>query len=144
MMKYEFYLMHLSSKVIYGLRILYHVAEAASGGSLARGPKVAAAIGLNDSSLEQISATLRKAGLIRTVRGRNGGYTLGTSPENITLLAIIEAVEGPISMVGDLKERHRTDPIWGSLADAVSRQASEITLAEVLEKYQQPVDSFVI
>jgi Rrf2 family protein len=47
--------------------------------------------------LEQIFQRLRRAGLIRSKRGPGGGYTLARSSAQITLLAIVEALEGPLA-----------------------------------------------
>ena len=49
--------------------------------------------------VEQILNKLRKAGLIKAVRGPNGGYVLAKSPDNMRVGEIIEATEGPISLV---------------------------------------------
>ena len=136
--------MHLSCKAIYGLRILYHVAEATQHGGLARGAKLAVALSMNDSSLEQISGLLRKAGLIKTVRGRNGGYTLGAHPEEITLLRIIEAVDGPLSMLGDVSGEHCTDPAWEVLSETMAARAGTVTLAKVLAENRPQMNDFVI
>jgi len=48
--------------------------------------------------LFKIIRDLIKAGIVKSIRGRNGGFTLGRKPEDITLYDIIEAVEGPIAL----------------------------------------------
>lgn len=47
--------------------------------------------------LEQVMASLKKAGLVESIRGAQGGYILSRAPETINLAQIIEAVEGPIT-----------------------------------------------
>ncbi len=48
--------------------------------------------------LTKIFASLAKAGLVTPVRGKNGGYLLGRPAEKISVLDVIEAVEGPVAM----------------------------------------------
>ena len=49
--------------------------------------------GINLTYLEQLFRKLRIAGIVKSVRGRNGGYVYATSPKNITIKKIMEAVE---------------------------------------------------
>src|SRR6204780_3271809 len=46
--------------------------------------------------LEQLFATLRRAGLLRSQRGVKGGYSFARSPETITVLEIVELLDGPV------------------------------------------------
>jgi len=48
--------------------------------------------------LFKIMVSLTKAGIVKSVRGRNGGFMIGRDPEKISLYDIIEAVEGPIAL----------------------------------------------
>ena len=57
--------------------------------------KIAELHGITDSYLSKIFAKLRKAGIVRSVSGVNGGYELARQPENVSFWDIIEALEGP-------------------------------------------------
>jgi Rrf2 family protein len=48
--------------------------------------------------LEQLMVPLRKAGIVQAVRGAKGGYTLARNPAEITVLSILEALEGPLNL----------------------------------------------
>ena len=48
--------------------------------------------------LTKIFASLTRNGIVQPVRGKGGGYMLGRPPQNISLLDVVEAVEGPIAM----------------------------------------------
>jgi len=48
--------------------------------------------------LEQLMLTLRKAGLVNATRGAKGGYMLARSPKDISLIEIVEALEGPLDI----------------------------------------------
>jgi Rrf2 family transcriptional regulator, cysteine metabolism repressor len=75
--------------------------------------------------LEQLFATLRRAGVLRSQRGVKGGYSFGRPPTEVTVLEIVELLDGPIG--GDA---------WGIFADsarAVRSVLSESTIAEAAE-----------
>jgi Rrf2 family protein len=48
--------------------------------------------------LEQILLDLKKRGIVRSVRGRSGGYLLGRSPKNITFAEVIRTIDGPLAL----------------------------------------------
>lgn len=92
--------------------------------------------------LEQIFLPLRRAGLIHSVRGAKGGYTLAKAPAEIKVGDIIRTLEGPIAPVNCVSEAwgdrcSRTEAcltrgIWEKLRDRMSEVLDEITLADVI------------
>ena len=68
--------MKLSTRSRYGLRILMQIAIENSYGRLAQGKVISEKQEISEPYLEQIMITLRSSGLVRTVRGCNGGYQL--------------------------------------------------------------------
>ena len=87
--------------------------------------------------LVKIFASLARAGLITPIRGKNGGYMLARAPKRITLLDLIEAVEGPVAM--NLCQQHPPQcddlscpmrPLWGRLQRAVRSELDSMTLSE--------------
>jgi Rrf2 family transcriptional regulator, iron-sulfur cluster assembly transcription factor len=87
--------MHLTSASRYAVQALVHLARQPPG-AWGRARDIAGAEGLPDTFLGKVLAQLVKAGLARSVKGPNGGYSLARAPAEITLLDIIEAVDGPI------------------------------------------------
>ena len=61
---------------------------------------VAALTGLNQPTVAKVAKRLQSAGLLETRRGATGGYQLLDRPEDISLVHIVEAVEGPIAVNG--------------------------------------------
>ena len=57
---------------------------------------IAAAVDVPPTFLAKIFQQFSKIGLVKSFRGTGGGFMLGRPPENITLLEVVEAVEGPI------------------------------------------------
>ena len=90
--------MKLSSKGIYALRVLPHLARAYGQGPLSVA-RLAELEQLPVKYLEQILGTLRNNGLLVSERGKLGGYSLRIAPEKITLGRIIRAVDGPLAPI---------------------------------------------
>lgn len=57
---------------------------------------IAAAVDVPQTFLAKIFQQFSKIGLVKSYRGTGGGFLLGRAPEKITLLEVVEAVEGPI------------------------------------------------
>ena len=92
--------------------------------------------------LEQLLGNLRRAGLVTTVRGAQGGYQLSKAPEEITVGDIIDATEGPLSISECLNDegscRHsgqcRTRRVWEYLSNSINDLLQSITLRDMLER----------
>jgi len=87
--------MKFSSRAIYGMRAMLALARLHGHGSTFL-KDIAEAEGLPGTYLEQLMVPLRKGGLVQAVRGAKGGYTLAHPPAEISVLAILEALEGPL------------------------------------------------
>lgn len=91
--------------------------------------------------LEQILLALKGAGIVRSKRGVGGGYVLARRPEEITLAAIVSAVDGPIA-VGDFGEPHQDGAcdhegqcvllaVWANVGEHMRRLLEGQTLADI-------------
>ena len=87
--------------------------------------------------LTKIFASLSRSGIILPIRGKGGGYVLARDPGQITLLEIIEAVEGPICLNFCQQDPPQCDqvdcpvrPIWGELQDVMRDKLGARTLAD--------------
>ena len=84
------------SRIRYALRALIRLAERVpSTGPLAL-HQIAGEEKIPVKYLESIFTQLRRAGIVQSVRGAEGGYLLARPPEEITILEILQAVEGPV------------------------------------------------
>jgi Rrf2 family protein len=98
--------------------------------------------GLSAKYLEQLIILLKGTGLIRSARGRRGGYTLARSPEEISLGEIIETLEGRLAIVDcvtepELCERSPECPtrgIWVGMTDILKKQLFSLNLQDVVQK----------
>lgn len=91
--------------------------------------------------LDNIFATLRLAGLIRTTRGAAGGYMLNQSSNQITLLDVVEALDGDLSLVEcvaedyecDLKDCCATHNVWNEASKALKDSLRKVSLRDLAE-----------
>ena len=90
--------MKLSTRSTYGLRAMLAFAMQYGQGSILL-RDVAEQQHLPVTYLEQLMVPLRKAGLLSAKRGSTGGYTLMSDPADISISAIIQALEGPLNLV---------------------------------------------
>ena len=87
--------MKLSTRGKYGLYAMYYLADHKNEGP--QSLQSIASTGVPKQYLEQLLGNLRRAGLVNTVRGAQGGYHLAKSPEQITVGMILRATEGDLA-----------------------------------------------
>ena len=88
--------MRLTKQTNYAVRMLMYCA--ANDGQLSRVPEIARAYGVSELFLFKILQPLNRAGLIETVRGRNGGVRLGRASDKITLFDVVKVTEDSFAM----------------------------------------------
>ena len=88
--------MRLTKQTNYAVRMLMYCA--ANDGNLSRIPEIAKAYGVSELFLFKILQPLHKAGIVETVRGRNGGVRLGRPAEKISLFDVVKVTEDNFSM----------------------------------------------
>lgn len=131
--------MRVSAKADYAVRAMIELA-AADEGEPVKGEQIAEAQGIPLRFLENILAELRHQGLVQSRRGAEGGYWLTRSPNEITIAAVIRAVEGPLASVrgerpeeisyeGDAAPLQR---VWVALRSNIRSVLERVTLADVV------------
>lgn len=133
--------MKLSTRGKYGLYAMLYLAQKADEGP--QPLKSIAQLALPDQYLEQLLGCLRKAGLVTTVRGAQGGYQIAKSPREITVGHIINAMEGPLNLSecvaeGDPFECPHSDgcparPVWEYLTERINDLLYSISLQDMLD-----------
>lgn len=137
--------MTLSTKAQYALEALVELQLHAADGQ-DNLPAIAARRGLSEPYLEQIFATLRRAGIVTSVRGAQGGFRLAADPSAISAGAVIRALEGPLHAVkcvsldeGCPMQGHcPTRPLWVRVSQAIGDTADAVTLQELALAARQP------
>jgi Rrf2 family cysteine metabolism transcriptional repressor len=92
--------------------------------------------------LEQLLFTLKLAGMVRSTRGNRGGFTLAKKPSQITILDIVETLDGSVAPVGcvdepDLYMRSQfcaAHDIWAEVKKAAGKVLQSITLEELAKR----------
>jgi len=101
--------------------------------------EIATAVDVPQTFLAKIFQQFSKMGLVRSYRGTGGGFLLGRPPEKITLLEVVEAVEGPIipnrCVMGDgeCDRSHscKVHPVWVSVQNQVRDILNGFTLKDL-------------
>ncbi|MBO4491297.1 MAG: Rrf2 family transcriptional regulator [Lentisphaeria bacterium] len=136
--------MKISTKGRYGLRILIDLAthdpeKPRMLKDIARSQQI------SEKYISRLVIDLRRAKLVRSVRGVYGGFHLAKLPEQITLLEVLETMEGPISVVDCVRspekcKRQTLCPargIWMDLNNGIRELTSKITLDDILNAYRK-------
>jgi len=79
--------------------------------------------------LEQLFAVLRRAGMLRSQRGVKGGYAFDRRPAEITVLEVVELLDGPVG--------RDAQGIFADAAAAARKVLSDTTIADVIEREQR-------
>jgi Rrf2 family protein len=90
--------MRVTAKVDYAVRALTELATAGPDATV-KGDRLAAAQSIPLKFLENILAELRRAGILTSQRGSDGGYRFVRAPASVTIADVIRAVEGPLADV---------------------------------------------
>lgn len=133
--------MKLSTKSRYGARAMVDLAQHYGKGPI----KIHEISGRQDVSeyyLQQILSTLSKANLVNSTAGSHGGFSLAASPEKITLLEILEVLEGSLSLVNCVESPHQCDRsdtcctrwAWCMVSDQLKSALKGITLEQLVKK----------
>jgi Rrf2 family protein len=130
--------MRVSAKADYAVRALAELAAAPAGQPI-RAESLAASQGIPHNFLDNILGELRAAGLVRTVRGSEGGSMLARPAADITLAQVLRAVEGPLAAVrGERPETlaytgaaTRLPEVWIALRANLRKVLERVTLADL-------------
>lgn len=122
--------MKISTKGRYGMRILLDLAlHEGTEPRMLR--DIAKSQGLSEKYLSRLIIELRQAGMVESVRGAKGGYHLAKNPKEITLLEIIEVMEGPVGIVNCVYKDNK------KFCDRIETCGPREVLAIVNEKIRQ-------
>lgn len=134
--------MKLSTKGRYGLRAMIDLADFSEEMPQSTA-NIAARQSISDSYLEQLMAKLKKAGLITSIRGAQGGYVLAKDSGEISVGDILRALEGDLSPVkcsgikgedGCSSSRTCvTRNVWKRIDDSIQNAVDSIYLSELVE-----------
>jgi Rrf2 family protein len=138
--------MKLSTKGHYGVKAMFDLAQHYGEGPIPL-KSVAERQELSEHYLEQLIAGLRKAGLVKSVRGAQGGYSLAREPGEIRVGDIIRVLEGPIAPVECVNQEDPvccnkadfciTRGVWEKVRDSITGVLDGITLADMVADFDK-------
>lgn len=135
--------MKISTKGRYGLRILLDLAmHDSSKPRLIR--DIAQSQQISEKYISRLIIDLRRAKLVQSIRGAKGGFQIAKKPEDITLLQVVEIMEGPLSIVDCVRSPEKCDrngqcptrDVWGNVNAKIRDAMQEVTLKEIIELYE--------
>lgn len=135
--------MKLSTKGRYGLRALIDLAQ--NGGEQPVSiTSISTRQDISERYLEQLMSMLKKAGIVRSVRGAGGGYVLVKRLEDISVGDVLRALEGslePVDCVGlepnggcSVSDSCVTKYVWKKINDSINQTVDEIKLDQLVKE----------
>jgi Rrf2 family cysteine metabolism transcriptional repressor len=121
----------ITTKSPYAVRALAELARRGQGTPVPIG-EIARAREIPVQFLEGLFATMRRAGLLQSQRGMKGGYTFARAPAEITVLEVVELLEGELGA-----DAAANGPVWEDAVEAVRGVLGATTIAEVAEREAQ-------
>lgn len=132
--------MRISSKGEYGLRALFDLALHVGQGPV-RSRDIAERQAIDENYLNQLLIQLRRAGLVQSLRGPQGGHLLARPPGEITLLDALRALEGPLVETAEgIQPPPQPDvaavlsDVWYGLRDSVEQYLAGHTLDDLAQR----------
>ena len=118
-------MLSITTKSPYAVKALTELARVGAGAPVPIG-ELARRRDIPVQFLEQLFATLRRAGILRSQRGVKGGYSFARSPADITVLEIVELLDGPLGA--------GADGIFGDAAAAARAVLAKQTIQDLRER----------
>lgn len=142
--------MKVSTKGRYGLRAIVDLAAHESEGQVSL-KSVAERQGLSENYLEQLFSSLKKSGLVKSVRGAQGGYLLAKATYKITVGDVLRSLEGTLCPVDcidpdvptscERSDKCVTADVWVKLRDKINEVVDSITLADLVSDLENKTNN---
>jgi Rrf2 family cysteine metabolism transcriptional repressor len=135
--------MNISTKGRYGLRAMVDIAVHSIGDYIPL-KIIAERQDISENYLEQVFSVLRKANLVKSARGSQGGYTLSRKASQITVGEVLRVLEGDLDISGDDNGALGIDKtikvcintiVWQKVNEQINAVMDSVTLGDLVEKY---------
>lgn len=136
--------MKVSTKGRYALRLMVDLGVYSKDGKYVSLKDISARQNISTKYLEQIVTPLHRAGLVRSIRGAQGGYRLSRDPGNYTAGEILRAIEGSFAPIACLEtevnecERYSCCPtvgFWEGMYKVISDYIDSVTLKQLIDEH---------
>ena len=143
--------MRISTRSRYGLKVMYELALK-FGGEPVFLKDIARTHHISGKYLSKLVIPLRGVGLIMSHRGAHGGYTLARAPGTVTVMEIVQVLEGTFAPAArtrgargsDGNEEHPTEEVWVILERAIAKSLGAITLESLVQSGRSQILNYQI
>jgi Rrf2 family protein len=111
---------------------------------------IAARQGIPEPFLDQLMTSLRKAGIVQSARGPQGGHQLARSPSDITMVQVVIALEGSLAPIECLEHpicpkgaRCAQREVWQEVQAQVERILGSVSVAELAERERRSEEALM-
>lgn len=137
--------MKVSTRGRYGIKAMVDLAMNTNNKKCESIKSIAKRQGIPENYLEQLMATLKKAGFVKSIRGAQGGYILNKSPEDISVGDLLEILEGSLALVDCIENQPPkkkcgnadcsecvVKDAWEIISDKLGEAAHSISLKDLI------------
>jgi len=143
--------MKLSTRTRYGVRLMIALALNYPNGPVFL-KDIAKGENISEKYLSLIMIPLRSAGLVNSIRGAHGGYSLAREPSQINMKEIVDVLEGDSSLVDCVKDPSTcprvpicvSRDVWAMIGGKISEALSAITLDTLLKMNQEKTEQAIM
>jgi len=136
--------MKLSTKGRYGLRAMVDMAVYSKGEHVSIN-SIAERQGISANYLEQVFSTLRKAGLVKSVKGAQGGYSLSLRPDETTIGVVLRSLEGDLEIVDEAEsgigfssiQKTIKHAVWDKMNEKINEVVDSITVEDLVKEFEK-------
>lgn len=138
--------MKVSTKGRYGLKAMVDLAVNDKDGQVSL-KSVAERQGLSENYLEQLFSSMKKSGIVKSIRGAQGGYLLAKPAEDISVGDVLRSLEGTLCPVDcidpempiacDKSDLCVTAIVWAKLRDKINEVVDSISIADLVKEYEE-------
>jgi len=135
----------ISTKGRYGIRAMLDLTIHSSAEKVALS-SIAERQNISVNYLEQVFSILRKAGLVKSIKGAQGGYMLGHHPASITVGEVLRALEGDLLIVGEDNPAQSGSnsfeyclriTVWNKIEESINSIVDSLTLEDLAAEYSK-------
>ncbi len=141
--------MKVSTKGRYGLRAIVDLAVYSKGGYTTLN-SIAERQGISEKYLEQVFNALKKAGMVKSIKGSRGGYMLACDSASTTVGDVLRVLEGELSVVEplrqeagiqDVMEKFLEKNVWSKINHRISSVLNSLTIEDLVNEYRKKMEA---
>ena len=131
--------MNISSRCEYGCRAVIELASHETSAEPMTAEAIASRRQIPEKFLVHILLQLKRAGIVRSVRGAKGGYMLNRAAEDVTLLDVVRAIDGPVLQPLPVSEPGSEDLslMWRELAAEIEGALKKVSIKDIIDRARQ-------